>query len=131
MLTDPIADMLARINNGYAARHKVVEVPYSKIKQGIAELLIAEKYLVSTETIGDSVANKRLKLALRYQQKDPAIRKMRRISKPGRRVYHQAKQLTNPLSGLGTAIVSTSKGLMTAKQAKAKKLGGELICEVW
>src|SRR3989338_3464977 len=131
MITDPIGDMIARIKNGYLARHKKVLLPYSKIKHQIADILVQEKYLVDVELVGDTPAAKELKLVLRYERKDPAIKEIKRISKPGLRVYHQTKNLKSPLSGLGVAIITTSKGIMTVKQAKKQKLGGEVLLEVW
>ena len=131
MLTDPIGDMITRIRNAYLAGHKTVEMPYSKVKLKIGEILAKEKYLVSAEQINDGGAKKRLKLTLRYQQKEPAIRHIKRTSKPGLRVYSQAKNLKLTLGGSGSAIISTPKGVMTVKQAWKEKLGGEMLCEVW
>lgn len=131
MLTDPIGDMVARIKNGYMARHKVVELPYSKIKLQLGKLLAEEKYIVSADEDGENPATKVIRLKLRYDRKTPAIQNIRRVSKPGLRIYKQAKELRSPLGGLGTSIVSTSKGLMSVKKAKKSKLGGELILEVW
>lgn len=131
MLTDPIGDMIARIKNGYMARHKTVEMPFSKIKLELANILAEEKYVVSAEPIGTKPAEKQLKVKLRYERKEPAIMEIKRVSKPGLRIYKQSKELKVPLSGKGTGIVSTSKGLMTVRDAKKKKLGGELICVVW
>lgn len=131
MLTDPIGDMVTRIRNGYMAHHKSMEMPYSKLKHQIADLLVANKYIVSAELLGDKPAEKKLKLVLRYDRKEPAIFHIKRISKPGLRVYKQSRELRCPLSGMGITIVSTSKGLMTARDAKKQNLGGELFCEVW
>ncbi len=131
MITDPIGDLIARIKNGYLAGHKKVSVPYSGIKHQIAEILNQEKYLAGVETIGDTVATKQLKLTLRYDRKEPAVKGIKRVSKPGVRKYQQAKELKLPLSGLGTGIISTSQGVMTVKKAKDKNLGGELLLEVW
>jgi len=131
MITDTIGDMVARIKNAYLARHKVVEVPYSKINLQIGQILAEQKYIVSAEVIGDTPASKAVKLVLRYQRKDPAIQDIKRISKPGLRIYKQVKELKVPLGGLGVGIISTSQGVMTVKQAKKKNLGGELLCEVW
>ena len=131
MITYPIGDMIARIKNGYLAKHKKVLLPYSKIKHQIADILVQEKYLVGAEVVGDTPATKELKLVLRYERKDPVIKNIKRVSRPGLRVYLQAKELKSPLSGLGVAIISTSKGIMTVKQARKQNLGGEVLLEVW
>ena len=131
MITDPIGDMIARIKNGYLAYHKKVAMPYSKIKQQIADILDQQKYLAGVEVVGDTPATKELKLKLRYDRKTPAIQGIKRVSKPGIRVYQQAKELKPPLSGLGVSIITTSKGIMTVKQARKQNLGGEVLLEVW
>ena len=131
MITDPIGDMIARIKNAYLAGHKTILLPYSKMKLAVAEVMVKNYYLIAAESIGEESATKMLKLTLRYQAKEPAIQDIRRVSKPGHRVYKQSKNLKAPLSGLGTSIVSTSSGVMTLKEAKKQKLGGELICEIW
>ncbi len=131
MYTDSIGDMVARIKNAYMAGHKVVEMPYSKMKLRIGEILAQEKYIVSAEALAEEGGKRKLKLVLRYQQKTPALSSAKRVSKPGLRVYREAKKLRNPVSGMGTGIISTSQGLMTVREAKKKKIGGELVCEVW
>ena len=127
-MTDPIADMLTRIRNGYMARKKEVIVPYSGLKKGIGELLVSAGYLSKME-VKDN--NKNITLELVYMEGRPAINNIKRMSKPGRRVYLRSSLIPNPLSGYGLAIVTTSQGLMSGKEAKKKKLGGEIICQVW
>src|SRR5690606_36297911 len=127
----PIGDMIARINKAYKAHHKVMTMPYSKMKEGIANLLMQEKHLADVQVEGDKPAEKVLKLTLRYQQKEPALRSIRRISKPGLRVYKSAAEIRSPLNGYGISIVSTSKGLMTAQDARKARVGGEVICELY
>lgn len=132
-MTDPIADMLARIRNASMARHDVARIPASKIKKGIAELLQKEGYLssVSEEEWGPA-KRKTLTVTLKYgTDHGSAFRGLRRISKPGRRVYVGHNKIPRVLNGLGVSIISTSQGLMTDKEARNKKVGGELLCEVW
>lgn len=131
MITDPIGDLIARIKNGYLARKKIVQIPYSNIKHDIAKLLSETKYIADISVIGEKPAEKQIKIKLRYNRQYPSIQDIKRISKPGLRIYKRANELKKPLGGLGTGIISTSKGVMTIKQAKDKNLGGELICEVW
>ena len=129
-MTDPIADMLTRIRNAYAVGLKNVDVPYSKMKENIASVLKKEGYINSYEKKGESPKfNLAVKLA--YKGSDPVVSKIERVSKPGRRVYIKAKYIKPVLGGYGTAVVSTSQGVVTDKEAKAKGLGGEVICRVW
>lgn len=133
MMTDPIADMLARIRNAAMARHQVARIPASKIKKSIAELLQQEGYVssVSEEEWGPQ-KRKTLTVTLKYAENHRvAFAGLRRISKPGRRVYVGHDKIPRVLNGLGVSILSTSQGLMTDKEARTKKVGGELICEVW
>jgi small subunit ribosomal protein S8 len=133
MMTDPIADMLARIRNAALARHDVARIPSSKIKKGIAELLQREGFIsaVSEEEWGPT-KKKVITLVLKYGgNKRAAFMGMRRVSKPGRRVYVGYGEIPRVLNGLGLSIISTSQGLMTDKEARTKKVGGELLCEVW
>ena len=133
MMTDPIADMLARIRNAAMARHDVARIPASKIKKSIANLLQQEGYVssVSEEEWGPQ-KRKTLMVTLKYTgQSAAAFAGIRRISKPGRRVYVGHDKIPRVLNGLGVSIISTSQGLMTDKEARTKKVGGELICEVW
>lgn len=129
-LTDPIADFLTRIRNAIKARKVVVEVPASKMKIEIARILLQQKYIDSYEVIED---NKQgiLRIRLKYIEGKSAITGLKRISKPGLRIYKGAQSIERVLNGLGIAIVSTSKGLKTDKQARAENIGGEIICNIW
>ncbi len=130
MFTDPISDFLTRIRNAGAAHHETTSAPGSKIKRAIADILVREGYLARAE---DTVADgkKTLTVTLKYNGKVPMIRSIRRISHPGRRVYSKATELSSVLSGQGVSVISTSVGLMTNKEARRRKLGGEIICEVY
>ena len=131
MITDPIADMLTRIRNGLVARHDSVEVPYSKIKKSIADILVKEGYIESVELVESGVQSV-MKVNLKYgAKKERVITGIKRISKPGLRVYASSEKLPKVLGGLGIAIVSTSKGVMTDKEARAQHVGGEVLAYVW
>ena len=131
MMTDPISDMLTRIRNGQAARHEQVVLPFSKLKHKIASLLAREKFLAAVNE-GEDAGRKVLVLDLQYNSAgEGAITNVRRISKPGRRVYQKKADLPRVLSGYGLAVVSTSAGLMTNKDARQQGLGGEIICEIF
>jgi small subunit ribosomal protein S8 len=131
MMTDPISDMLARIRNGALARHDRVEMPHSNLKKHIAEVLKAEGYVDDVrESEGDG--KKTLTVVLRYGRgKDSAIDGVRRVSAPGRRVYVRYDRIPRVRSGMGISILSTSRGVMTDRQAVEQKVGGELLCQVW
>jgi small subunit ribosomal protein S8 len=129
VVNDPIGDMLIRIKNGYLARKDVVEVPYSKMKEEIAKILVKEGYLKKFKI--ENLKFKILKLELKYEGKRPAIEGVKRISKPGVRIYAKAGEIPKVKYGFGITIVSTSKGIMTDREAKKKNLGGEVICQVW
>lgn len=130
-MTDPIADMLARIRNASSAMHDEVLVPDSKIKQNIARILADEGFVDGFETVDDG-NHSMIKIRLRYsEERERAIAGIRRISKPGRRVYRGAKELPRVLGGLGIAIVSTSQGVMTDKEARRARVGGEVLAYVW
>ncbi len=130
MVSDPIGDMLARISNGYQARHGEVRLPYSNIKHRLASLLVEEGFLKGVEV--DKTNHPELVVDLKYQEgKKPAVEKMVRVSRPSRHLYVRWNEIKPVLSGLGTEVISTSKGLMTGRQARRKKLGGEIICRVW
>jgi small subunit ribosomal protein S8 len=129
-MTDPIADMLTRIRNAYSAEHEEVEIPFSNLKERIVNLLNKTGYLGKARVEGEK-SNKKLILSLVYSNGRPAINKVEKVSKPGRRVYLKANDITKPLSGYGMTIVSTSKGLMTGDDANKQNLGGEIICIVW
>ncbi len=130
MMTDPIGDMLTRIRNAAAVNKPVVIIPYSKIKHKIAEILSQEGYVGSVEKIQQGKFPE-LKIELKYEGKNSVIRCIKRVSKPGRRVYRGYGEMPIVLNNLGIAIVSTSKGIMTNIKAKKEKLGGEIICEVY
>lgn len=131
MMTDPIADMLTRIRNASSAKHESVEVPASKIKKDIAEKLLSEGFIKSYE-IEDDGKQGILKIDLKYgQNEERIISGIKRISKPGLRVYVKANELPKVLGGLGIAIISTSKGVLTDKEARNQEVGGEVICYVW
>jgi small subunit ribosomal protein S8 len=131
MMTDPIADMLTRVRNALAVSKADVVLPFSKIKHEIAKILKKEGYLSEVEKVAEQFPPV-LKLVLKYNTPGkPAITHIKRISKPGRRVYLNAENLPYILNDLGIAVISTSKGVMTNKQARRAKIGGEYICEVW
>lgn len=129
-MTDPIADFLTRIRNAIKARKVFVEVPASKLKIDIARILLQNKYIDSYEVIEDGKQGI-LKVKLKFTMGTCAISGLKRISKPGRRIYKDAKSLDRVLNGLGIAIISTSKGLLTDKQARSENVGGEVICHIW
>ena len=130
-ITDPIADMLARIRNAGSARHETVDIPNSKMKKAIAEILLEEGYIKSFQLIDDGTQGV-IRVTLKYLPgKEKAIQGLRRVSKPGLRVYAGADELPQVLRGLGIAIISTSKGIMTDKKARAQHVGGEVLAFVW
>lgn len=131
-MTDPIADMLARIRNASSAMHDEVEIPASKIKENIAKILVDEGYVDGVETVQENGGHPMIRITLRYtDERERVISGIRRISKPGRRVYRGATDLPRVLGGLGVAIISTSQGLMTDKQARQARVGGEILAYVW
>ena len=132
MTTDPIADYLTRIRNAVAANHRVVEIPASNLKKEITKILFDQGYILSYK-FEDNTAQGTIKIALKYDKltKEPVIKKIQRISKPGLRKYAGASELPRILNGLGVAIISTSHGVMTGKQARAEKVGGEVLCYVY
>ena len=131
MVTDPIADMLTRIRNSVAVGHEKVEMPLSKQREGIARILQSEGFIDRYETGGEGV-QLNLTLVLRYGPKRaPAIAGLRRISRPGHRVYRQSSEIKRVQGGLGVAVISTSQGLMADRDARRRSLGGEILCEVW
>lgn len=129
-MTDPIADMLTRIRNGYLAHHQQVVVPHSNLKFQLAQKLQQLGYLQSVD-LDDHSSTKQLALTLKYQDKLPVVTSIKRVSKPGRRVYTKSHNLKPVLAGLGATIVTTSGGIFTDKEAKQKGLGGEIICQIW
>ena len=131
MNTDPIADYLTRVRNANSAGHRVVSIPASKLKLEITKILFDQGYILSYKVEDDTV-QKSIKIALKYDRltKEPVIQKLQRISTPGLRQYASSGDIPRVLNGLGTAIVSTSHGVMTGKQAKKENVGGEVICYV-
>ena len=129
-ITDPIADMLTRIRNANSARHDTVDVPASNMKKSIAQILLDEGYIKSYQIVDDGTQGV-IHITLKYNGKDMVITGLRRVSKPGLRVYVGADELPRVLRGLGIAIVSTSKGVMTDKAARAAHVGGEVLAFVW
>ena len=129
-ITDPIADMLTRIRNANSAKHPTVEVPASNMKKAIANILLEEGYIKSFQLL-DGVTQGIIKITLKYNGNEKAITGLRRVSKPGLRVYAGADELPRVLKGLGIAIVSTSKGVMTDKKARELHVGGEVLAFVW
>jgi small subunit ribosomal protein S8 len=130
-ITDPIADMLTRIRNANSARHDTVDIPASNIKKSIAEILLQEGYIKNYQVIED---NKQgiIRITLKYgENKQKVITGLKRISKPGLRVYASREELPKVLKGLGIAIISTSKGVMTDKKARSQNIGGEVLAFIW
>lgn len=137
MMTDPIADMLTRIRNGALARHDRIELPHSHLKENVAVVLKREGFIADVrveepQVEGEAPGRKKLMLVLRYgRDKQSAIDGIRRVSTPGRRVYVRFDRIPRVRSGMGVSILSTSRGVMTDKEARAGRVGGELLCEVW
>ena len=127
--TDPIADMLTRIRNANRERHATVDVPYSKVKKAIADILVSEGFVESTEVIEDT--HKTIRITLKYQGKTRVLQGLKRISKPGLRIYANVEELPRVLNGLGIAIISTSKGIMTDKEARKQNVAGEVLAYIW
>ncbi|MBT8179373.1 MAG: 30S ribosomal protein S8 [Eudoraea sp.] len=132
MLTDPIADYLTRLRNANKAGHRVVEIPGSNLKREMTKILFDQGYILSYKFEDDKVQGT-IKIALKYNKftKEPVIRKIKRISKPGLRKYASSNEMPRVLNGLGIAIVSTSHGVMTSKQAENENVGGEVLCYVY
>jgi small subunit ribosomal protein S8 len=130
-MIDPISDMLARVRNAGRALQPAVEVPHSKIKESIANVLKQEGYVSAVEVVSLTKWSKSIKLQLKYQGKKTVVEGLRRISTPGRRVYVGAGEIPRVRGGLGVAVVSTPEGVMSGTEAKKKNLGGELLCFVW
>ena len=131
MTSDPIADMLTRIRNANTAKHDTVDVPASKMKLAIAQILLDEGYIKAFEVVEEGVQGT-IKITLKYNaNKEKAISGLRRVSKPGLRVYAGADELPRVLKGLGVAIISTSKGIMTDKKARELHVGGEVLAFIW
>ena len=133
MYTDPISDFLTRVRNAMMAGHKVVEIPASKIKKEITKILFEQGYILNYKFEGQDQPQGTIKIALKYdkQTNKPAIKSIQRASRPGLRQYKGSEELPRVLNGLGVAIISTSKGVMTDKKARQEKVGGEVICYVY
>lgn len=129
-LTDPIADMLTRIRNANAVMHEKVDVPHSNLKDRLAEILKEEGYIANYKVVTDG-NKKNIRVYLKYDGKERVIKGIKRISKPGRRVYSSVEDMPRVLSGLGIAIVSTSKGIVTDRVARRGNVGGEILAFVW
>jgi len=131
MMTDPIADMLTRIRNAVRVEHPFVDVPTSQLKRGLAEVLKREGYIWDWEEI-EAKPVRQLRVYLKYGPNgERVIRHIRRISKPGRRIYSPVAKLKPVLNGLGICILSTSRGILSDREARQRRLGGEVLCEVW
>jgi small subunit ribosomal protein S8 len=130
-MTDPLADMLTRIRNAGMVKFETVEMPLSKVKTGVAAILKKEGFINDYQVV-DSDTQGVLRIEMKYDQNNERIiTNLKRVSKPGRRIYVKHDQIPKVMSGLGIAIISTSKGIFTDKEARAMKIGGELLCEVW
>ncbi len=132
MTTDTVADMLTRIRNANLAKHQIVQIPSTKVTRNVAQVLFAEGLIDSYEELKNGLKSSLL-VSLKYKGKErtPFIEKIQRISKPGLRKYSSAKKMPRILGGFGTAIISTSKGLMTDHQARTEGVGGEILCYIW
>ena len=131
MMTDTIADMLTRIRNGIIANKKMVPMPSSKMRHNLARILTEEKFIRGYKIISTGEPSPTLRVYLRYNEGEPVLKGIKRISKPGRRVYAKLKKLPRVRGGLGVAILSTSKGILTDRQARMLGVGGEVLCYVW
>ncbi len=130
-MTDPIADLLTRMRNALLAKHDRLDVPHSKLKRSLCGVLKDQGFIEDLEVVEDPPQDI-LRIYLRYSAEGvPAARRLKRVSKPGRRVYRGAEDIKPVLNGLGVAIVSTSKGLLTDSQAREQRVGGEILCELW
>ncbi|NKE71054.1 30S ribosomal protein S8 [Candidatus Manganitrophus noduliformans] len=130
-MTDPISDMLTRIRNAKMRKHEVVDIPLSKLKVELARILKEEGFIRNYRVVGESV-KKNLRVYLKYVENDePVISDLQRVSKPGRRVYVGKDQIPSVKGGIGVAILSTSKGLMTDQKSREAKVGGEVLCYIW
>jgi small subunit ribosomal protein S8 len=130
-MTDPIADFLTRIRNALMARHETMDIPASKLKWRLAEILKAEGYITDAQLVGEG-RHRVIRISLKYDPGEVSvIQSLRRISKPGRRTYVTADQLPRVLNGLGVAIISTSRGVMSDRECRRLNVGGEVLCQVW
>ena len=132
MMTDPIADMLTRIRNAVRVEHPHVEMPTSKVKRGLADVLKREGYIWDWEEIDQGLPTRQIRLDLKYGPSgERVIQNIKRISTPGRRVYTKSRELRPILNGLGISVISTSTGVISDREARQKNLGGEVLCQVW
>ncbi|MGZ5280789.1 MAG: 30S ribosomal protein S8 [Bacteroidia bacterium] len=131
-MTDPISDYLTRVRNAVKAKHRVVEIPASNLKKAITEILYKQGYILSYKFDNDSTVQGLIKIALKYDSSSgvSAIKDLKRVSRPGLRHYKPAENLPRVINGLGTAIISTSKGVMTEKDARRENVGGEVLCYI-
>lgn len=130
MMMDPIADMLVRIKNALMVGHQEVMIPHSKMKEAIAQILVAEGYVNQLQVTADK-PQKQMVLELKYVDSLPAVSGVKRVSKPGRRLYVSANRIPTTLGGYGLTILSTNQGILTNQQARQKNVGGEIICQIW
>ena len=130
MMTDPIADMLTRIRNAVRVEHPTVDIPLSKVKRGVADVLKREGYIWDWEEVEEQPVSA-LRLVLKYTGGESVIQKIQRVSKPGRRVYNRSKDLRPVLNGLGISIISTSSGVLSDREARSQNIGGEVLCQIW
>ncbi|HEV8601198.1 MAG TPA: 30S ribosomal protein S8 [Patescibacteria group bacterium] len=128
---DPISDMLTRIRNGYSAKKAEVLVPYSKFKHNLAKVMQDEGWINSLEVKQEASSMKNILIQLKYKDGEAAISGIKRVSKPGQRIYSKNSEIPRSLGGIGTTIVSTSQGLMTDRIARKQKVGGEVVCQIW
>src|SRR5213594_3859752 len=128
--TDPVADYLTRLRNAIRARHKRVDVPASNVKRAISKILVEQKFIAGFSEISDNKQGV-LRIVLKYTDGENAIEGLARISRPGLRVYKSADEMPRVMNGLGVALISTSRGIMTEKDARANSIGGEVMCHVW
>lgn len=129
-MNDPISDMLTRIRNANTQRHDTVDIPYSKVKNAIADILVEEGFVKSADLLQDG-ARQTIRLTLKYEGKTRVLQGLKRISKPGLRIYASVEELPRVLNGLGVAIISTSKGIMTDKKARKENVAGEVLAYIW
>ena len=129
-LTDPVADMLTRIRNASRAKHSIVDVPYSKVKNEIANILLKEGFIADSEIV-ENGTQKNIRITLKYKDSKSVIQGLKRISKPGLRIYAEKEELPRVLNGRGIAVISTSKGIVTDKEARKLNVGGEVMAYIW
>jgi small subunit ribosomal protein S8 len=131
-MTDPVADLLSRMRTAYLAKHDRLDVPVSKLKLEVCRILKEQGYVESYQVLDGDPVKKQVRIFLRYTPDgEPLIRSIKRVSKPGRRVYKGAEEIRPVLNGLGVGIISTSQGLLTDAQARQRRVGGEVLCEVY